>query len=365
MPFDSGRVSFSICTLPESLPADALQKFTEQRGQPLEMVNDQPQFGWVTGRHLLDTRIDEETAYAGGFLHLSLRTAQRKIPAALLKAECRMSELAMMSTRHSHHITRKEKKTIKAEVSERLIKDMPPTLTGIPFVVDEQTKLMYVGTATPPRLERFLQLFNDTIGMYPVPLTPEMVAEDEAGVSLDTLHPLIFSPEKSYSDEAGGVGRDFATWLWYFQEAEGGEFSVPSLGTFGIMIDGPLVFTSEGPGAHESTIRKGTPTTSAEAKAALVVGKKLNRARYIMARQDEYWVFTLEAPNFGFSGMALPLGEALDPMSQFEQRVLSLDIFRQAFVAIFTRYLNEIGTPEKAKSLTGRVQGWVAGMKSL
>jgi len=87
MPFDKGNITFRICRLPEALPEDSAEKLAQFAGQPLELVHDEPMWGWVTARHLLDCAITGESVKTAGYYHFCLRQAERKIPASLLAAE--------------------------------------------------------------------------------------------------------------------------------------------------------------------------------------------------------------------------------------------------------------------------------------
>ena len=295
MPFDSGSQSLIFCQLPQDLPDDAVALFNQKRAGSLSTVLDEPQTGWVSGRHLLETRIDEETASMGGYLHLNLRTAVRKIPTALFKAECRIEELALIQANNSFAISRKQRKEIREAVTERLIKDMPPSLQGIPCVIDHNNSILILGTASQRQIDAFVAYFNDTLRFDPMPLYPEVLAEDVAKVDPDSLFPLQFTSDKDKLDTTPALGRDFVTWLWFFITERGGTFELDELGRFAVNIDGPLTFSCEKSSAMESVVRKGMPTISAEAKAALAVGKKLTRAKFILVREQEEWSFTLDA----------------------------------------------------------------------
>ena len=106
MPFDQGNITFRICRLPQSMPEDAIEKFAALVAPPLEDIQDEPVWGWVSPRHLLDTRIDETTIKFAGHYHLCLRQAERKIPASLLTAECRMVELTRMAEKDVDHLNK-------------------------------------------------------------------------------------------------------------------------------------------------------------------------------------------------------------------------------------------------------------------
>ena len=65
MPFDRGNITFTIFELPEALPENFIELFAARKAGTLDSVNDEPQIGWVTGHHLLDTTIDEASAQVG------------------------------------------------------------------------------------------------------------------------------------------------------------------------------------------------------------------------------------------------------------------------------------------------------------
>ncbi|HCN10243.1 MAG TPA: hypothetical protein DIT01_20130 [Lentisphaeria bacterium] len=365
MGFDSGSFAFSVCHMPAKMPDDALERFADRKAPPLQYVKDKEELGWVTGRHLLDTRIDDETAYMGGYLHLVLRSAQRKIPPSLLKAECKMAEFAMMEGNNGAFLTRKERKKIKEEVQDRLLEGMPPSLAGTPFVYDPNNDLLYVGAFSRAKIDAFIFFFYDTVGIEPVLLSPELIAENFLDYSIDSVAPLSFSPHRAEGDEEGGLGRDFATWIWYFQDVEGGTFDVPHLGEFGVMVDGPMCFAAEGPGALETVIRKGMPTNSAEAKASLMVGKKIMKAKYIMTKEKQTWVFNLDAATFNFQAVTLPAGEDLDAGGHFQERMYFIDTMRRAFLHLFDVFLQRVNDPGEADVLAAKIHAWVDNLKSL
>jgi len=360
MPFDRGPMTFRICHLPQPLPKDALERFAAAAAPPLESVKDEPLWGWVSGRHLLERRIDHETALLGGYLHLCLRKAERRIPPALLRAECRLAELAQMAANKSEHIARKDRKAIKEEVTQRLLPQMPPQLSGVSFTVDATDNGLYVAAPSQSVLDTFLGLFCKAIGFEPVALTPEVAATTLFSLSPEAVPPLNFSPELPDSQASGTLGQNFLTWLWCFQEERHGVLPQTKLGEFSLMMDGPLVFVAEGPGAYESAIRKGAPTISAEAKAALTVGKKLRRAKLVLARaRGEEWSVTVDADEFVFRGLKVPEGEAMDPGSIFEERMGNLYTFQKVFFALFQRFLHEFSEPGKVHAFQEQAKKWV------
>ncbi|MBT3288877.1 MAG: recombination-associated protein RdgC [Victivallales bacterium] len=361
MSLDQGNLTFRICHLPQPMPEDAIEKFAEKAAQSLDQLRDEPQWGWVSARHLLERRIDDETAMLGGYLYLCLRQAERKIPSALLTAECRMVELTQMAEKQTDRLNRKERKTIKEQVVERLLPTMPPQLSGNYFTVDPGDGLLYVTATSQKQLDMFLGLFCKTVGFEPVPLLPEIAAADMFDVDPEAVRPLNLSPVLPDGEAGGTLGQNFLTWLWCFLEERNGVLPQSKLGEFSMMIDGPLVFVSEGAGAFESVIRKGLPTISAEAKAALTVGKKLRQAKLILSRgRGEEWSVTVDADEFIFRGLKLPEGEALDPGSVFEERMTNLYVFQKVFFALVQRFLTEMSDDGKRDAFQKMAKKWVA-----
>ena len=364
MPFANGPISFTMCKLSKDLPEDVLERFSNKRGYSLDSVLDEPQIGWVSSRHLLDTQIDEETAFSGGYLHLVLRSAVRKIPPSLFNAECRLEELTLLDKEKAPSISRKQKKEIRESIKERLLKTMPPTLKGIPFVVDSTKHLLYLGTTSSSQIDQFTNYFLETVDFGLIQLVPEIIAEDFFSVNPDTVFTLPISTDCPLRREGEkSLGRDFATWMWYFQEIEGGTFSVDDLGSFSIMVDGPLSFADNENGGQEAVVRKGLPTISAEAQSALLSGKKLQHAKFTLVRDDEVWEFTLDATGFGFRSMRLPEIEELEPHSQFQERVKYLNIFQRAFFHLFEHYLKIMTNKPLCEPLIPKIQDWIKNLR--
>jgi hypothetical protein len=358
MPFDSGSVSFTICKIAHPIPSDLLNRFDANKAHSLASVLDEPQYGWVSGRHLLEERIDDLTAFAGGYLHLNLRIAQRKVPSSLFKARCAMHELAVIEERNLDYVPRKQRKEIREMVKDDLLKEVPPTLKGLPFVLDANGGWLYLGATSQKQVELFFEHFYTAMGFEPVPLTPALAAESLFNISEEALAPLDFAAGAPAAAEPT-PGRDFLTWLWYSQEAEGGMVEIPDYGQFAFMLDGPLVFAADGQGALETVVRKGNPTQSAEAQAALRVGKKLRQAKLVLARDKESWTCTLDADEFTFRSLSLPNGEEMDAGSQFQERVMFLAMFRQVFFELYRRYTEIAVDPGAVRRHTDAFAAWV------
>jgi len=319
----------------------------------------------VGGRHLLDRVITADNAYYAGYLRLTLMQADRKIPPALLKAEQTMEELAHLQATGLQFLNRKIRSEIKAQVVERLLPQMPPQLKGIHFVHSANEGLVYASCMSEKQLDAFQIHFARTLGYALIPAMPRETALRRKNVDTDELPPSSFSPDRNDRQVSYVIGEDFLTWLWYISEVEKGSLLLEGAGEVAVLIEGPLTFHMEGDGAHVTVLRKGAPLISAEAKTALLVGKKLRQARLHIVRGEETWSCTLDADQFVFRGLKLPENEEkLDPISRFQDRILKLDAFWDLFARLYDEFMSRRSRPEEWQDEVVRIRKWVNDRQS-
>jgi len=364
MSFENKSFPLTVFYLPNPLPDDALALFEGKIAGKLDDVRDELAVGWVSGRHLLELCIDESTAYVGSNLYLNLRLAQRKMPRVLLKAECRMLELQYLQENQTDYVPAKVRREFREDIQSRRLGQIPPSVVGIPMLIDASANMLYLGTASMRNRDHFLSNFYDTVKL-------ELRQQDSAELMFrlfqqdeGDLPPVNFSAE---NQETGGIpGRDFLTWLWYFSEMRGGKVKMENYGDFELMVDGPLTFATydEGHGATEIAVKKGNPLCSAEAKAALTVGKKLRKAKIVMVRGEDAWTTMFDADQFNFSSFTPPKGEQIEPLAVLEERLNYLHIFQSAFQEYFRTFVNVLKSPDWEKE-QNQIQNWAAERDSL
>lgn len=365
MSFESGAISCRAFFVPRDLPDNAVAQFAANAAPALEQLKDEPIQGWVGGRHLLDRHITEDNAYYAGHLRLTLMQAERKIPPALLKAEQTMEELAQLNASGKQFLNRKEKSEIREQVVERLLPQMPPQLKGIAFVHSPAERLIYASSISEKQLDAFQIHFARTVGYALIPVMPADTALRRKSLDVEELPPSSFSPDLDDREVSYIIGEDFLTWLWYMSEREQGAIAIDGGDEIGVLIEGPLTFHMEGEGAHVTTLRKGSPLASAEAKTALLVGKKLAQARFHMAVGEETWSCTLDAGQFVFRGLKLPESEEkLDPLSRFQGRMTKLDRFMDLFLRLYDEFLSRRSRPEEWQDEVRRIRKWVSERKT-
>ena len=266
MSFESGSISCRMFYLPQPLPDNALARFKARMVPPLDTLGEGQLHGWVGGRHLLDRNLDESSAYLAGYLRIALMCAEKKIPESLLRAQCRMDEIAYIKSSGQQEIDRKNRTRIRKENIDRLLPSMPPQLKGMTLIHKPGSDLLFAEALSDSQLEVLQAHLRETIGFTLAPIDPLTAAAHRHQLDLRSLKPSSFSPECEDEDADSGPGRDFLTWLWFFSEARGGIARFPDLGEFGVALDGTLTFFMEGDGAMKRSCATAIPNSAPKPK---------------------------------------------------------------------------------------------------
>lgn len=365
MPFEKGSVSFRVYYVPRSLPDDAVESFAANAHPGFDSVLDSKVYGWVTGRHLLDRKIDEGSAIYGNHLRLQLLIAERKVPASLYKAEVQQEEEVRKAVRGLEFLSRRERKDIREDVKERMLPKMPPSIKGIPFVQLPDKNRFYAGALSDNQSDDFITHYNHAIKVPPKPFDPLAAALLRKKVDVRDWTTTSFSADVPNDQVDDEPGRDFLTWLWFFTEEKGGELEIEGVGRVGMLMMGPLVFTMEGGGAHETKLSKGNPVQSAEAKTSLLAGKKLSKAKLTMAIGREIWE-TGVSDDFVFRGMKLPdQEEKLDAVSLFMDRMRQIDTFVDVFYGCYDIFIEMRSDSQKWSTTVAEMRAWAKKRKGM
>jgi hypothetical protein len=222
-----------------------------------------------------------------------------------------------------------------------------------------ESQVVYAEAVSDKQMDALEASFREAMGFGLIPASPVYAAAQRLKIDVRDIAPASFSPDCDDETVGNSIGQDFLTWLWFYSEARGGMMRVADRGDFGIMVEGPLMFVLEGQGAHEIVLRRGTPELSVEAKIALLSGKKLRRAKILLARGQETWQVTLDADLFTFRGLKLPDGEKLEPVSRFQERMTALDTFTGTFFDIYDRFLKERTAAKVWEKTRADIHRWV------
>jgi len=361
MSFTNGPISFRMFFLDRDLKKDDIKHFPDRILPSLEALTNDEISGWVGNRHLLDRNIDEQSAYLGGYLLLSLAQAIKKVPKSLLDAETAIEEFAIMEAEKKDYLRQAERRKIKQAVEAQLLPEMPPQLKGIDFVFDPRTHMVYCSATSIKQIDAFVVLLQKTTGVVAKPATPEKLAKELEHVNAFDWKPTNFSTQMNdlVVDGIGATGRDFLLWLWFCSEMRGGIANIPTVGEVAYMIEGPLTLELEAIGAFETTLRKGDPTRGAEVRTALQSAKKPKKTKVKFVCGKQEWDFSLNADDFIFRGLKLPETEAFDRVGKFQERMILLDTFRLIFIHLFREYVKERKDDRSWEETVDNMRKWI------
>lgn len=368
MPFDNGPVSFRVYELDSLLaPDELIGGLANHAAPPIESLGAQPITGWVSPRHLLDRELTVDTCVSGGYVHADLMKAERKIPTSLLRAYCKMEEIAEMKARGVPYLNRQTRADIKHRITEELQPTMPPTLSAISMAVDPGRARVFVEALTEKQQDAFCVGFNRATKQSPISMTPEHAAMRLKHVDFRDLPPQCFSPDPSVTITANHIGMDFLTWLWFHWETGGGTLTLDGAGSqpVGFMLEGPAVFRLEAEGAHETTLRKGMPLLSREAKTVLECGKKVQKIKLTLARGDQPYSATVDGVDFAIRSLKLPPSDApYEPHTAFQERMAGIQFFTDAFYRLYETFLSAITDAQEWPGVIKEMKKWISSRKT-
>jgi hypothetical protein len=360
MPFESGSISFRIYQLPRALPEPLLDGFLNRVAPALDTIKDQPVYGWVTGRHLLDRQIDENNAFFGGYLRLCLLQAERKIPASLLRAELKQEELVRLAISGNGAASRRERTEMKQEIVDRLLPAMPPQLKGMTFTHRPGDSLLFAETLAEKQVDTFVSYLRDALGFPAQVLTPETLTLQVGHCDSQDWPPSSYSEDIDPDRVSPLAGHDFMTWLWHQSEINPNQVPAGKEGHAGVLLEGPLTLVMEGGGAHEISLRKGNPTQSAEAKACLLAGKKLRKATITLTRGEATWRMSLDGETLAIRSLKPIMAEgSLDAVSRFQDRMQQVETVSRLLIGLFTSFVDERRDATAWPARVASMRAWV------
>ncbi len=102
------------------------------------------------------------------------------------------------------------------------------------------------------------------------------------------------------------LGMEFATWLYWQSETNGGKMKLSGLEEFELWFEAPVQLVADYGEATNVTLKGGTPLEGPEAHIALREGKKLSKAKLRVNYRNQTYTFGFNALNFAISGLKVP-----------------------------------------------------------
>ena len=373
MIFDGSSSSFQVYETEAEITTDILELVKEGQCPTLDSLRETPIFGWTSARFLLDREISEETMFINGWFCGSLLKAEKKVPSKLLKSIVKLSEYQFMKDQNLTSINKQQHAEIKAHVHEELLEQMPPTLTNLDVATDCRNKRVFAECRGPKQKDAFEAAFTHTSQAKLIPMIPELLAFKRAGLTYDSFGAVTFSPDSSAIPDKSGLGLDFMTWLLFRSEVKDHTFRItngrhdPNI-SYALAFADPITFlNNEGAGSYETSLRKGTPILSSEAKTALLSGKKLARANVAFILDENHqWSASIDAQTFAFRSVKVPrVEEGTDERGRLVEKLQHFSFFVDAFYSLFDEFLEILKNEERWEETVREMQTWIEDRESL
>jgi hypothetical protein len=102
-----------------------------------------------------------------------------------------------------------------------------------------------------------------------------------------------------------------------------------------------------------------------EAKTGLSTGKKVSKAQLLFAMDQDNWLVTVNAADFGLSGLKTPKintkdDEGDDPDAKFLEKIFLVERCLEMFDVVYTQFLNLRMSKDWAEE-AARVKLWING----
>ena len=167
-------------------------------------------------------------------------------------------------------------------------------------------------------------------------------------------------------EEKRFLGQEFLTWLWFKSDERGGTVFVPDIGDVQVVFEKHMLLEYGEGEAHEKLICQGLQTELKEARTGLAMGKKLEQARILLAKDNYEWNLTLKASLLEFRSVKPPKtmasseegddpaaveGRLLDKIGLLEEAVNTID-------ELFRLFLKSRVSPDWDKECA-RMRAWI------
>jgi len=161
------------------------------------------------------------------------------------------------------------------------------------------------------------------------------------------------------------LGQDFLTWLWYKTDRENIMFKLEDNRTFTLQME-QKVSVQGGEGETKATTTVSSPGSElTEAKTGLGTGKKVSKAQLLFAMDEDDWLVTVNAADFGLSGLKTPKvatkdDEGDDPDAKFLEKMFLVERCLEMLDIVFREFLRLRMSKEWAEE-SASVKLWISG----
>jgi hypothetical protein len=362
MGFLSGPITFECFRVGGSPPGQfgpqhikVLQKFAI--GKLETAATDQPDVGFLAGRHVFDVDFGLEKNVIGEAFHFGLRIDTNPIPAAVRKAWLQMELAAVTAEDPDARPTKAQRQEAKEAVEARCEEEARSgrfrRMQMFPVLWDARKSLLYFGGSSLSASELFADLFSRAFDLELERLTAghragQWATDTKHRKALDDTLPAAMLAAGASTDiawrntEAGNfdyLGNEFLLWLWWHLETQGDTVALSDGSEVTGMIARTLRLECPREESGKETITAEAPTRLPEAALAIRSGKLPRKAGLTLVRHGEQYELVLQAETFSVSGAKIRTDEeASQGHGALEDRLESLRNLEEIIDLVFRAF---------------------------
>lgn len=155
------------------------------------------------------------------------------------------------------------------------------------------------------------------------------------------------------------LGMEFATWLYWQSETNGGKLKIDGLEEFELWFEAPMQLVADYGEATNITMRGGTPLEGPEARIAWREGKKLAKTRLRVNYRNQTFTCGFNALNFSLSGVKLPAPPNSSGPDYVFVRLEIFEEFEKFFASIYEQFLKLRLNDQAWGMERDRIRKWV------
>lgn len=292
--------------------------------------------GFVSWEDIFDTSFSEGFQKAN-YIAFQFRIDNKKVPPMIIKQRLREA-ISAYSKEKGHLPSKKTCSMLKESIEEELIKATIPCPSGCEVIWNPVEKELILGTTSTKFIEKFLEHFERTFRLHPVPLYHLQLAlhmEELPARIKDSLSNLISPSSHRAFEEGRFLGYEFLTWLWFRTEHQESPIG-------GVYLGDRMVLSRPDDG-REKIICTTQSHRLREAHTALLEGKMLEEAQWIFQKGDREYYTTLDVSLWTMRNVKTPSQPAAskddDPEGRFLERMFFIEELRNSLKALYREFL--------------------------
>lgn len=334
MSFESGNLSMRAVRVPTTPDATFFSGKLQIHCLPV-MSKDEvgPEWGWVTGQHLLDRELNEDSIAIGSGFRFALACCRRRIDKGMYEARCRQDEHAAAGA--GGNLNRRQRGEIRDNIRNQMLKEAPVSVGGVHCALFEGW--LMIGTTSEAAYMQVVQRLTaaGVVEKDMLPMLPDAQFTSATGCRWGDLAGACFGGTPSGEFFAWDIGEDFLTWCWYVAECCNGLVTLEDA-KVAISVAGPLKMVAPGDESGMLQLSSEVAPLSHETAVALSDGRKLQRCELMLALNQIAFTVEVDAVDFAFRKLRCtpPVDEGTREerdLARLEQFASFLDLFNLTF----------------------------------